>query len=422
MNSPTSPLAASPPKPLLERYAQVRARSERLCEPLATEDYVIQSMEDVSPPKWHLAHTSWFFENFILKPYHPNYREFHPKFNYLFNSYYETVGARHPRAQRGLLSRPTVEQVYDYRRHVDRAMADFPLDDQAEAAPLLELGLNHEQQHQELLLTDLKHVLATNPLQPVYRDRSAVSAQGPPLSWIDYPGGVRSIGASGDAFCFDNEGPRHEVLLQPFSLASRLVTNAEYLAFIEDGGYRQPRLWLSLGWAAVQERHWESPLYWSRIDDGQWIEFTLAGPRPVDPAAPVSHVSFFEADAFAAWSDARLPTEAEWETASLAEPSETLSSGNFADAELFAAQPARDEAPAQLFGDLWEWTADPYTPYPGYRAASGAVGEYNGKFMCGQYVLRGGSCATPLDHIRPTYRNFFAPDARWQFSGIRLAR
>jgi len=418
MSLSSSPALASPTKLLLERYSRVRALSERLCEPLETEDYVVQSIEDISPPKWHLAHTSWFFETFLLKPYHPDYREFHPQFNYLFNSYYEAVGARHPRAQRGLLSRPTVEQVYDYRRHVDQAMAALSLDDKPEALSLLELGLNHEQQHQELLLTDLKHILASNPLQPVYRERAIVSTDAPDLAWIDYPGGVRSIGHADDVFAFDNESPRHEVLLRAFSLASRLVSNAEYLAFINDGGYRQPRHWLSLGWATLQEHSWQAPLYWSQDDDGQWIEFTLAGNRPVDPAAPVTHISYFEADAFASWSGARLPSEAEWETAAAPEPI----AGNFVETENYAPTPADAATPAQLFGDAWEWTSSPYTPYPGFAAAAGAVGEYNGKFMCNQYVLRGGSCATSQDHIRPTYRNFFAPEARWQFSGIRLAR
>jgi len=416
------PGLASPTKLLLERYARVRALSARLCEPLETEDYVVQSMEDVSPPKWHLAHTSWFFETFLLKTYLANYREFHPKFNYLFNSYYEAVGARHPRAQRGLLSRPTVEQVYEYRRHVDQAMSVLSLDDEPQALSLLELGLNHEQQHQELLLTDLKHILASNPLQPIYRERAAVSAEAPSLAWIDYPGGIRSIGHAGGSFHFDNEGPRHEVLLRPFSLASRLVTNSEFLEFVNDGGYREPRHWLSLGWATVQEHSWQAPFYWSQDHDGQWIEFTLAGPRPLQLAAPVTHVSFFEADAFASWSGARLPSEAEWETAASAEAPETIAAGNFVETENYAPAPADDATQAQLFGDAWEWTSSPYTPYPDFAAAPGAVGEYNGKFMCNQYVLRGGSCATPQDHIRPTYRNFFAPEARWQFSGIRLAR
>ena len=389
-----------------------------LCEPLETEDYVIQTMTDISPPKWNLAHTSWFFETFLLKPSLPGYRELHPLYNFLFNSYYEAVGERHPRPERGMVSRPTVAEVLDYRRHVDAAMERLLERDEAEGLwPLVELGLNHEQQHQELLVTDFKHILARNPFKPVYRSREIETPAPASLAWRDYEGGVREIGYAGDAFHFDNEAPRHEVLLQPFRLASRLVTNGEYLEFIEAGGYREPRWWLSLGWARVLEEGWEAPLYWEK-QDGRWRSFTLSGMRPVEQNEPVCHVSYFEADAYAAWRGKRLPTEAEWETAAAGEPL----AGNFLDAETFhPSAPSQKSAIMQIYGDAWEWTSSSYAPYPSFEAPEGPVGEYNGKFMCNQYVLRGGSCVTPADHIRPTYRNFFPPEARWQFSGIRLA-
>ncbi|MBI1354929.1 MAG: ergothioneine biosynthesis protein EgtB [Acidobacteria bacterium] len=394
-----------------------------LCEPLATEDYVVQTMPDVSPPKWHLAHTSWFFETFLLKPNLPGYRELDPLYNYLFNSYYEAVGERHPRPQRGLLSRPTVAEVFAYRRHVDEAMGElFARADEAlqwELAALIELGLHHEQQHQELLVTDFKHILAMNPLHPAYRERAPEPpVDAPPLGWKEIDGGVREIGFEGAGFCFDNELPRHATLLRPFRLADRLLTNGEYLEFVEDGGYRTARHWLSLGWSAVLEQRWEAPLYWRKLDDG-WRQITLAGLQPLDPAEPVCHVSYFEAEAYAAWAGKRLPTEAEWETAAEGAPV----AGNLLDPARLHPIPLQHRRPGlhQMYGDVWEWTASSYTAYPGYRAPEGAIGEYNGKFMCNQYVLRGGSAATPADHIRPTYRNFFPPDARWQFSGIRLA-
>ncbi|MCB1020803.1 MAG: ergothioneine biosynthesis protein EgtB [Bryobacterales bacterium] len=403
---------------MLDRYKRVRALSEELCEPLELEDWVVQSMPDASPPKWNLAHTSWFFETFLLKPSLPGYREFHPLFGYLFNSYYEAVGERHPRPARGMLSRPTVEQTLAYRRHVDDAMERLLERGEAESFhALVELGLHHEQQHQELLITDCKHILAGNPLAPVYRERVVLEQSAAPLEWLDYQGGVQGIGHEDEGFCFDNEAPRHDVLLRPYRLASRLTTNAEYQEFLEDGGYRQPRWWLSLGWAQVLEHGWEAPLYWRKLD-GRWHNFTLSGLRPVEPDEPVCHVSYFEADAYAAWRGKRLPTEAEWEVAVRNEPV----AGNLLDDETF--HPVAESNPgglAQAYGDVWEWTSSPYTAYPGYRAPEGAVGEYNGKFMCNQYVLRGGSCATPADHIRATYRNFFPPEARWQFSGIRLA-
>jgi ergothioneine biosynthesis protein EgtB len=416
--SPSAGAVADAAPSLVSRYRGVRSLSEELCAPLAVEDYVLQTMEDVSPPKWNLAHTSWFFETFLLKPSSPDYREFHPLYNYLFNSYYEAVGERHPRPERGMLSRPTVAEVLSYRRHVDEAMVRLmEIRDIEPLRPLIELGLNHEQQHQELLVTDFKHILARNPLEPVYKASAVGPRQAPPLEWREFAGGVREIGYAGDGFHFDNEEPRHEVLLQPFQLASRPVTNGEFLEFMEAGGYRQPKWWLSLGWARVLQEEWQAPLYWKKLD-GRWASFTLSGFRPVDANEPVCHVSYFEADAYAAWRGKRLPTEAEWETAASNEPV----AGNFLDSETF--HPVVGSYPgglSQMYGDVWEWTSSPYAAYPGYRAPDGAVGEYNGKFMCNQYVLRGGSCATPAGHVRAAYRNFFPPEARWQFSGIRLA-
>jgi ergothioneine biosynthesis protein EgtB len=404
-----------------QRYSEVRAESERLAAPLATEDYVVQAMPDVSPPKWHIAHVSWFFENFIAAPYLRGYRPFHPQFGYLFNSYYETVGSFFPRLQRGLLSRPTVDEVYRYRAHVDRAIADAidTVGDKCwgEVARRVELGLHHEQQHQELLLTDLKYNFAFNPLRPAYQSESAASeqpVQARPLGWIDFEAGIRLIGYDGRAFAFDNERPRHRVFLEPFRLANRLVTNEEYLAFMDDGGYAQPELWLSEGWKAVRERGWTAPLYWERID-GEWWQMTLAGMRRIDPREPVCHVSYYEADAYARWAGKRLPTEAEWETAAAGAPIE----GNFR--ESGRLHPAPASGATQFYGDVWEWTSSSYSPYPGYRPLEGSLGEYNGKFMVNQYVLRGGSCVTPVSHMRRTYRNFFYGPDRWQFMGIRLA-
>ncbi len=379
-------------------------------------------MDDVSPPKWNLAHTSWFFETFLLREFLPAYHEFHPQFGYLFNSYYEAVGERHPRPQRGLVSRPTVAEVYAYRAHVDRAMKELvrSADDGnwERIAPLLELGLHHEEQHQELLLTDLKHILATNPLRPAYQSRDQEPPkEAPPINWAPYSGGLVEIGFEGTGFSYDNEGPRHSVYLEPYRLGSRLVTNAEYLEFMESGGYEQPRHWLSEGWATVQEQGWRSPLYWEKAD-GRWWMMTLSGFHELSDAEPVCHVSYFEADAYARWRGKRLPTEAEWEAAAFAEPIE----GNLFETGALHPTAARGGGTLdQLYGDVWEWTQSPYVAYPGFRTAPGAVGEYNGKFMCNQYVLRGGSCATSRRHIRPTYRNFFPPPARWQFTGIRLA-
>jgi ergothioneine biosynthesis protein EgtB len=407
---------------LAERYREVRTFTERLTDGLAPEDMVVQSMPDVSPTKWHLAHTSWFFERFVLMEHLPGYAPLHETYLYLFNSYYQQAGERHCRDQRGYISRPTVAEVMAYRRHVDEAMAELLGGDAGhvgEVEPLVTLGLHHEQQHQELLVTDIKHVFSVNPLRPVYRE-GAVGRGGEgarPRGWVGFEGGVCEIGHAGGGFAYDNEGPRHREFLEPFELADRLVTNGEYLAFMEDGGYRRPELWLSLGWATVQENEWTEPFYWERRD-GAWMLFTLGGMREVDPAEPVCHLSYFEADAFARWAGARLPTEAEWERAAGA-PRD----GNFVEEGRFhpSAAPAGTGL-RQLYGDVWEWTASPYTPYPGFQPAAGAVGEYNGKFMCNQFVLRGGSCATSRSHIRSTYRNFFPPEATWQFTGVRLAR
>ena len=408
---------------LAERYRLVRSLSEQLCRPLQIEDYVVQSMPDVSPTRWHLAHVTWFFATFVLKPFRPGYEPAHPEFEQLFNSYYNRVGAQFPRARRGMLTRPSVEQIYAYRRHVDEQMS-LMLDDAdrlpPEARERIELGLHHEQQHQELILMDIQHVLSCNPLHPAYRAEplAASTAAAPALVWSEHGEEVCEIGHHGPGFAFDNEGPRHRALVRAFRLASRLVTNAEYLEFVADGGYRRPELWLADGWTTVQDEGWEAPLYWL-LRDGDRHEFTLRGLQALDPHAPVCHVSFYEADAYATWAAARLPTEHEWERAA----DGLAVAGNFVDdGRLHPAPAAGEGARLQMFGDLWEWTRSAYGPYPGFRASTDAVGEYNGKFMCNQFVLRGGSCVTSRAHVRPTYRNFFYPHQRWMFSGIRLAR
>jgi ergothioneine biosynthesis protein EgtB len=403
-------------RPLAERYGAIRDASVALVAPLSAEDCALQSMPDASPAKWHLAHTTWFFETFVLEPSLPGYRPFAPGYNFLFNSYYNAVGERHPRPERGMLSRPSLDEVLAYRRHVDGAMAPLL------SHPLVELGLNHEEQHQELLLTDLKHLLSRNPLRPAYQKPWPLMPVAPrQRGWISVAAGLYEVGHAGDGFAFDNEAPRHRVWLEAFKLATHPVTHGDWIDFIEDGGYRRPELWLAAGWDAVAARGWQAPQYWERRG-AEWHTFTLHGMAPVDPHTPVCHVSFYEAEAFARWAKERLPTEFEWEVAARAAPLE----GNFVESGALHPLPLRKApvrgAPAQLFGDVWEWTRSDYAPYPGYRPAEGAVGEYNGKFMSGQCVLRGGSCVTPARHIRATYRNFFPPDARWQFSGLRLAR
>jgi ergothioneine biosynthesis protein EgtB len=396
-------------------FAHVRQRTLHLAEPLTAEDCCAQSMPDASPIKWHLAHTTWFFETFILEPREPGFRPYDAAFRVLFNSYYNGVGAKHPRAQRGLLTRPTLDEVHAYRADVDarlqRLLASAP--DDCELAALVELGLQHEQQHQELILTDVKHLLSRNPLYPAYVD-SPLPASGPvaPLAWIDFDGGLAEIGHAGGGFAFDNESPRHRQYLQPFALASRLVTNGEYLEFVEAGGYRDPALWLSDGWDLVANGTLAEPLYWIR-DGERWREFTLHGLQALDLARPVTHVSLYEADAYARWRGTRLATEAEWEFAAR---DAALTCGDL------HPRAAGSSGLAQMFGECWQWTASSYAPYPGFAPAAGAIGEYNGKFMVNQYVLRGSSCATPHGHARASYRNFFPAGARWQFTGIRLAR
>ena len=414
--------SALQPSALGAFYAFVRQSSEGLCELLSEADATVQSMPDASPAKWHLAHTTWFFETMVLGPHLQGYRVFDASFNFLFNSYYEAIGARHPRPKRGMITRPSLEVISAYRRHVDagveRLLERRP---SASVAELLELGCHHEQQHQELLLTDILHLFSQSPLQPAYKDAGPSGPElndtGPP-AYKPIVGGIVKIGDNGEGFAFDCERPRHRVFLELFELADRLVTNQEWLEFISDGGYLDARLWLSEGWAKVRAEAWSMPLYWEKRDDEFW-SMTLRGPRRIDLAAPVVHVSYFEADAFATWAGRRLPTEAEWEHAT-----DALSQdGNFADSGHLQPKPASSSGDdlRQMFGDVWEWTRSPFSPYPRFRAAEGAVGEYNGKFMSGQFVLRGGSCVTPPGHIRPTYRNFFPPDARWQFSGLRLA-
>jgi ergothioneine biosynthesis protein EgtB len=434
---PRSRESSLPKGNLLARFHEVRNFSARLAENLAPEDCVVQSMPEVSPTKWHLAHTTWFFETFILKKWKPGYRDAVPEYAYLFNSYYNAAGAMHRRDLRGLISRPTVEQTKKYREKVDADIDELVSGANEklfrEIEPILILGIHHEQQHQELLITDIKHVFAQNPLYPVFQKEKIDSGKParrslgeggidmPTVKFVEFDEATIDVGHEGKDFCYDNELPQHRALVLPFSLANRLVTNCEYLEFMRDNGYSRSEFWLSLGWTTVNEQNWRAPLYWIERD-GEWWNFTLSGLRRVDPNEPVTHLSYFEADAYANWSGARLPTEFEWERAA----AKIDINGNFVESERFHPAPLI-QAPqkgelAQMFGDVWEWTRSSYSPYPGYRAEPGALGEYNGKFMCNQYVLRGGSCATSRTHIRKTYRNFFQPDKRWQFLGIRLAR
>jgi len=407
-----------------ERLFETRRLSLELAEPLSAEDMTVQPMDDASPTKWHLAHVTWFFETFILAKHLPGYQAFDPAFNYCFNSYYESQGPRQPRPKRGVLTRPSSQQVLAYRAHVDEALARLlarGVGPASEITRLIEVGINHEQQHQELLLTDILALFAASPLRPAYRQARPREGRGAPeaVKWIEFPGGIHQVGHDGKGFAWDNEAPRHDVLIHPFRLADRLVTCGEWLDFMADGGYRTAALWLSDGWATVNREGWQAPLYWEERD-GAWLAMSLEGLQPVDRASPVAHVSYYEADAFARWAGKRLPTEFEWEVAAR----DVAVAGNTLATRALRPQPPdapADGRPRQMFGDVWEWTQSAYLPYPGYRPPAGALGEYNGKFMVSQQVLRGGSCATPPGHTRATYRNFFYPHQRWQFMGLRLA-
>ena len=404
---------------LRDRFFATRALTAALAAPLSDADATVQSMDDASPTKWHLAHVTWFLESFVLRDHVAQYRAFDDSFAYLFNSYYEAEGARHTRAHRGLLTRPSLGQILDYRTHVEAAIGDVWNNLPEAALQLVELGIHHEQQHQELLLTDILHLFSLNPTLPAYWPEPAPckGVKAAPQGWIDGLSGVQSIGHDGRGFAFDCEGPRHDVLLQPFALADRTVTNGEWMQFMEDGGYSEPRHWLSDGWGWVQRDGIAAPLYWQQATDGGWSAFGLAGLRSIDPAAPVTHISLYEADAYASWAGARLPTEAEWEV--VAAPHDPHAGTQLDVAGAAMPQPSNNSG---IFGNVWEWTGSAFRPYPGFQAAAGAVGEYNGKFMSGQFVLRGGSCATPRGHLRASYRNFFYPHQRWQFTGLRLAR
>jgi ergothioneine biosynthesis protein EgtB len=406
--------------PLGERFAGVRNTSLRITEALTPEDQMLQSMPDASPTKWHLAHTTWFFETFILAPNLRGYRPFDERYKYLFNSYYKQLGGHPFRGARGLMSRPTLQEVHNYRRHVDAVMREHIEKFGDDVLALIELGLNHEQQHQELIITDIKHGLWSGPVRPEPLGKRDDGTPSRSLGWSEIEGGIYQIGHHGEGFAFDNEGPRHEVLLRPFRIASRAVTNGEYLDFMNDEGYSRPELWLSDGWDAVYAQKWTAPLYWLK-EYGVWRQFVRSaievGMKEIDRAEPVCHISYYEADAFARWSGKRLPTEAEWEVTAVCMPVK----GTFLEDDVLSPKPAQGEGLQQLLGDVWEWTSSPYVSYPGFKPQPGAIGEYNGKFMCNQFILRGGSCATPASHIRASYRNFFPPHARWQFSGIRLA-
>jgi ergothioneine biosynthesis protein EgtB len=408
----------------IERFSAIRDFSNFLVEPLEIEDFVIQAIENTSPTKWHLAHVSWFYETFVLEKAIPDYESLHPQYSYIFNSYYLQTGKPHTRSKRGLLSRPTVSEVFDYRNYVNEQILNFldgATEDQlAEFGPVIEIGNHHEQQHQELILTDLKYMFAQNPLYPVYRELDLSGGENPgALNWLSFEEGIYEIGNTGDEYTYDNEHPRHRKFLEPYKITDRLITNAEFMEFMDDGGYERSELWLDDGWATVNKRDWNSPLYWKNRD-GDWYYFTLGGLKKVNPNEPVTHVSYYEADAFARWAGARLPSEEEWEVAA----GNNSYTGNFVEQEHYHPRPLQENGHGlkQIYGDVWEWTMSSYEPYPGYDPLPGALGEYNGKFMCSQYVLRGGSCATSETHIRKTYRNFFYPDARWQFNGIRLAR
>jgi ergothioneine biosynthesis protein EgtB len=424
LSTMTSVRELGPRPSLADRLLATRRLSIELAAPLSPEDMVVQAMDDASPTKWHLGHVTWFFENFILAKYLSGYRVFDESFAYCFNSYYESQGPRHPRPMRGLLTRPSSDSVLAYRRHVDEALERLMSGsgpDDGEIEKLIEIGINHEQQHQELLLTDILALFARNPLRPVYRERAeAPAAREPdPVRWLSFPGGIRSVGHEGDGCAWDNESPRHSVLLQPFKLADRLVTNSEWLEFVADGGYDEPLLWLSDGWATVKREGWRAPLYWEERD-GAWLQMSLEGLHPPEPAAPVSHVSYYEADAFARWTGKRLPTEFEWEFAAAGLPA-TGNTLGMRKLRPLPPQPGSGDRPRQMYGDVWQWTQSAYLPYPGYRPPEGGLGEYNGKFMVSQHVLRGASCVTPAGHSRATYRNFFYPHQRWQFMGLRLA-
>lgn len=409
---------------LKERFKSIRSFSEVLVEPLETEDFVVQAAEHASPTKWHLAHVSWFYETFVLGKAFSNYESMHTQYAYIFNSYYLQTGEPHKRSKRGMLSRPTVDEVFEYREYVDNEILKFldtASDEQLrEFGPVIEIGNHHEQQHQELMLTDLKYMLAQNPLKPSYCDLDLSYQREPnPLQWIQFEEGIYEIGSIGEEYTYDNEHPRHRTFLEPFELSDRLITNAEFIEFMNDDGYLRSELWLDDGWAMVNKKEWNAPLYWVEQED-DWYYYTLGGTKKVNPNEPVTHISYYEADAFARWADARLPTEQEWETAA----GDISYEGNFVEQEHYHPKSTGEEHRGlkQMFGDVWEWTMSAYEPYPGYEPLPGALGEYNGKFMCSQYVLRGGSCATSQTHIRKTYRNFFYPDARWQFNGFRLAR